>query len=208
VAERATRAQGRNTVRKLMAAGLAEFTERGFAAVTVDDIVRRANASHGTFYLYFANKSDFFAALSQDAMHAMEDVANDFPVVTPNDAGRAALGRWVRSFCETYAAHATVFRIMTQADDGCQDAWEKGLTLLTRLAEVVSLGMTAGMVGSDAEDVPVPGRKAELDALACLLMLERVNYLCSAGVQFKSEEFADRLTAIIFAALHTTSDMA
>jgi hypothetical protein len=36
-------------------------------------------------------------------------------------------------------------------------------------------------------------------------MLERVNYLCSAGVQFMSDELADRLTAIMFAAFHTTS---
>jgi AcrR family transcriptional regulator len=41
-------------------AALAEFGEHGFQAVRVDDIVRRAQTSHGTFYLYFANKEDLF----------------------------------------------------------------------------------------------------------------------------------------------------
>lgn len=202
--ERAARAQGRNTVRRLLAAGQEEFADRGFAAVTVDDVVRRARTSHGTFYLYFSSKNDFFDALSQDALRAMQDLADTFPVVTPNDAGRAALGRWVRAFCETYAAHATVFRIMTQADQVCQGAWEKGLKLLTRLTEVVNLGMTAGRVGARAGQAPVSAATGQLDALACLLMLERVNYLLSAGALVQDQEVADRLTAIMFAAFHAS----
>lgn len=200
--ERATRARGRSTVARLVAAGLAEFAERGFGPVTVDDIVRRAQTSHGTFYLYFANKNDFFDALSQQALRAMENLADEFPVVTPNAAGRAALGRWVRSFCQTYAEHATVFRILTQADQECQDAWQNGLMLLNRLAQVVSLGMTAGRAGVANGDVQISTATAQLDALACLLMLERVNYLVSAGVKVAEDEVADRLTAIIFAAFH------
>src|SRR6266581_233794 len=58
--DRELRAQGRQTVRRLLEAGLAEFDQRGFQAVRVDDIVRRARTSHGTFYLYFANKEDLF----------------------------------------------------------------------------------------------------------------------------------------------------
>jgi AcrR family transcriptional regulator len=40
--DRELRAQGRQTVHKLLDAGLAEFDERGFQAVRVDDVVRRA----------------------------------------------------------------------------------------------------------------------------------------------------------------------
>jgi len=47
--ERELGAQGRQTVRRLLEAGLAEFDERGFQAVRVDDVVRRAKTSHGTF---------------------------------------------------------------------------------------------------------------------------------------------------------------
>ena len=44
--DRELRAQGRQTLRNLLEAGLAEFDERGFQAVRVDDIVRRAQISH------------------------------------------------------------------------------------------------------------------------------------------------------------------
>jgi hypothetical protein len=50
-------------------------------------------------------------------------------------------------------------------------------------------------------DVPA-GREQhdELTALACLMMLERVNYLISVGVSLPRDEMADRLTAILYAA--------
>ena len=121
---------------------LAEFDERGFQAVRVDDIVRRARTSHGTFYLYFSNKDDFFKALLRDALHDMGVITDAFPVVTRNDAGRAALRQWVHSFCETYAAHAAVIRILSQADVVGEEVWGDGLQLLFRLAEAITQGMT------------------------------------------------------------------
>src|SRR5205814_7552792 len=99
--DRELRAQGRQTLQNLLEAGLAEFDERGFQAVRVDDIVRRARLSHGTFYLYFANKDDFFKALLQDALHDMGLITDAFPVATRNDAGHAALRQSVRTCCET-----------------------------------------------------------------------------------------------------------
>ena len=101
--DRELRAQGRQTVQKLLDAGLAEFDERGFQAVRVDDVVRRAKISHGTFYLYFSNKEDLFKALLSDALVDMAALTDEFPVVTRNDAGarRAApLGqRLLRHLC-------------------------------------------------------------------------------------------------------------
>src|SRR5215831_10413716 len=141
--DRELRAQGRQTVRRLLEAGLAEFDERGFQAVRVDDIVRRARTSHGTFYLYFSNKDDFFKALLQDALHDMGLITDAFPVVTRNDAGRAALRQWVHTFCETYTAHAAVIRILSQADVVGEEVWGDGLQLLFRLAEAITQGMTA-----------------------------------------------------------------
>ncbi len=197
-----SRAQGQHTARQLLSAGLAEFAERGFHAATVDDIVRRAHTSHGTFYMYFANKNDLFGVLSDGALHAMESIADEFPVVTPDRAGRAAVRKWVGSFCDTYAAHATVIRILSQADLVGQDAWESGLRVFLRLAEVVTIGMTAGLEGAGAARTPVA--VTHLDAVACLMMLERVNYLLSAGLKVPRAELADRLTAIIIAAFHAT----
>jgi AcrR family transcriptional regulator len=189
--DRALRAQGRETVRKLLEAGLAEFDERGFQAVRVDDVVRRAQISHGTFYLYFANKEDLFKALLGDALHDMGVLTDAFPVVTRNEGGRAALREWVGKFCDTYAAHAAVIRILSQAELVGEDLWGDGLKLLFRLAESMTQGMTAGAGAVE---------HAELTAVACLLMLERVNYLLTEEIRLPREEMIERITAIMFAA--------
>ena len=114
--DRELRAQGRETVRKLLDAGTIEFEERGFNGVRVDDVVRRAGISHGTFYLYFSNKEDLFKALLRDALHDMESVAGDFPVVTGDETGLAVLRQWVRKFFAAYAAHSTVLRTLSSAN--------------------------------------------------------------------------------------------
>jgi AcrR family transcriptional regulator len=189
--DRELRAQGRETVRKLLEAGLAEFDERGLQAVRVDDIVRRARTSHGTFYLYFANKDDLFKALLRDALHDMGVLTDAFPVVTRDDAGRAALRGWVHHFCDTYAAHAAVIRALSQAELVGEEVWGDGLKLLFRLGEAMVQGMTAA--AGEAEH-------AELTALACLMMLERVNYLLSVEVRLPRQEMVERITDIMFAA--------
>jgi AcrR family transcriptional regulator len=195
-------AHGRETVRRLLEAGLAEFDEAGLQAARVEDIVRRANTSHGTFYLYFANKDDLFRTLLRDALVDMSNIADDFPVVTSNEAGRTALRRWVHSFADTYAAHATVIRILSQADVVGENVFGDGLLLLFRVAEAMTQGMTAAD-GSPAGD-GLHTEHAELTAVACLMMLERVNYLMSAAeVHLPREEMIDRITAIIYAAFRS-----
>jgi len=242
--DRELRAQGRQTVSRLLEAALAEFDERGFQPVRVDDIVRRAQTSHGTFYLYFANKEDIFKALLRDALDDMQTITDDFPVVTRNEAGRAALRRWVHRFCDTYAAHAAVIRALSQAEIVGEEVWGDGLQLLFRLAEAMTLGMTAAsrqqaaaaqaaqaaqaaapggqepppaaaapdgqsaaavrafLNGQAADGQPELAGHAELTALACLMMLERVNYLLSQEIKLPKEEMVDRITAIMFAAFH------
>jgi AcrR family transcriptional regulator len=212
-------------MRKLLDAGRAVFEERGFHAARVDDVVKAAQTSHGTFYLYFANKEDLFKALTLDALHDVEVIAAEFPHVTPDDAGRAALRDWVQRFCDIYATHATVIRILSQADVIGEDFFSDGLQLLFRLAEALTQGITGAAAtdsgtreptatgrrapahGGDLPDPPTRFTKgtahAELTALACLMMLERVNYLFSVGVKLPRAEMIDRIAAIIFAAFHS-----
>src|SRR6476646_148098 len=58
------RAQGSATRQRLLDAGLDVFADRGYHAARVDDIVRVAETSHGTFYLYFANKEELLRDLA------------------------------------------------------------------------------------------------------------------------------------------------
>ena len=193
--DRELRAQGRATVKRLLDAGMIEFEERGFHGVRVDDVVRRAGISHGTFYLYFSNKEDLFKALLLDALRDMETIAGDFPVVTRDEAGKTVLRRWVRKFFDVYAAHATVIRILSQADLVPEEVYGDGLQMLFSISEAMTTGMTAASRAAGRQPEHV-----ELTALACLMMLERVNYLLSAEVKLPVDEMANRIADIMFAA--------
>jgi AcrR family transcriptional regulator len=194
-------AHGRETVRRLLEAGRVEFEEAGFQAARVEDIVKRAKTSHGTFYLYFANKDDLFRTLLRDALVDMANITDEFPVVTSNEAGRAALRKWVESFSDTYAAHATVIRILSQAEIVGESVFSDGLQLLFRLSEAMTQGMTAADGGPAGDGLRT--EHAELTAVACLMMLERINYLFSAEVRLPKDEMMDRLAAIIYAAFRS-----
>jgi AcrR family transcriptional regulator len=197
--DRELRAQGRETVRKLLDAGIIEFEERGFQGARVDDVVRRAGISHGTFYLYFSNKEDLFRALQRDALHDMEIVAGDFPVVTSDETGLNVLREWVRKFFRAYAAHSTVLRTLSSAN-APGEMFSDGLHIFFSIAEAMTTGMTAA-----AEAAGRHQERAELTAVACLFMLERVNFVVTTEVQLPVDEMADRIADIMFAAFGLTS---
>jgi AcrR family transcriptional regulator len=53
---------------EILAAALASFAERGFAATRLDDVARRAGVTKGTLYLYFTNKAELFQAVVAQAL--------------------------------------------------------------------------------------------------------------------------------------------
>ena len=81
------RARGKRTMRKLLDAGIEVFSKRGYHSARVDDIVKAAKTSHGTFYLYFSNKEDLFQALVADVADELNTVTAALGPVTPDRAG-------------------------------------------------------------------------------------------------------------------------
>jgi AcrR family transcriptional regulator len=82
---------------ELLAAALAQFVERGFAATRLEDVARRAGVSKGTLYLYFENKEELFKAVVREhivhAIGAAEQTVAEFE----GHSGallRAILMRW------------------------------------------------------------------------------------------------------------------
>lgn len=49
-----------NRRKEIAIAGLKVFCEKGYDATTVDDIMKKANCSHGLFYHYFSSKKEIF----------------------------------------------------------------------------------------------------------------------------------------------------
>lgn len=53
---------------ELVAAALACFAERGFAATKLDDIAAKAGVSKGTVYLYFPSKDELFKTVVRESL--------------------------------------------------------------------------------------------------------------------------------------------
>ncbi|HZZ36431.1 MAG TPA: helix-turn-helix domain-containing protein, partial [Caulobacteraceae bacterium] len=53
---------------EIVAAALAVFAEKGFAAARLDDIAARAGVSKGALYLYFETKEELFRAVVSDTV--------------------------------------------------------------------------------------------------------------------------------------------
>ena len=169
---RELRARGRTTQRRLLDAGIEVFSRRGFHAARVDDIVQAAKTSHGTFYLYFANKEDLFAALVADVAEEMSSLTAGLGPVTPDDAGRAALRAWLERFAELYGRYGPVLRTWTEAEIDQSELGRLGTDLLGDLARGL------------AERIELPPRGPTSDrldpniaALAIVAMVERFSYL-------------------------------
>jgi AcrR family transcriptional regulator len=61
VGSRAAKAAERRDA--IIAAALAEFSEKGFAATRLDDVAKRAGVAKGTIYLHFADKRALFEGI-------------------------------------------------------------------------------------------------------------------------------------------------
>jgi AcrR family transcriptional regulator len=171
-ADRALRTQGRKTMARLLDAGTAVLTERGYRATRVDDIVRHACTSHGTFYQYFASKDDLVRSLASAAVDEMGALAGDLGPVGRDDAGRAELRRFVGGFHAAYERHGAVVRAWaeTQIDDRS----------LHRLGQRTFARMTETVAARIAEAGAVPAAEVDLAATACMATIERLTYFVTS----------------------------
>src|SRR5207253_8385842 len=135
--ERELRAQGKKTMRKLLDAAMVVFERRGYHAARVDDIVKVARTSHGTFYLYFSNKEDLFRALLADVTEEVIALSDTLGPVTTDDAGYEELRAWLSRFSDLYVHYGPVIRAWTEAEVEGDDVGQMGEQLLAQVAAVL-----------------------------------------------------------------------
>jgi AcrR family transcriptional regulator len=177
-------------MQRLLDAGRQVFENQGFHSARVDDIVKAAKTSHGTFYLYFANKEDLFKALAMDAMSEMEALGESLRPITIDDDGRATLRAWVTKFVDLYHAHGGVIRAWTE--------WQFADRDLGQRAQASLLAVSGALSRRISETRRLPDG-ADAEGVACLSMLERFNYFQqSHQIGFDHDEVVDTLTRAVF----------
>ena len=131
------------------------FARRGFHETRVDDIVRAARTSHGTFYLYFANKEDLLRELALEASAAIERLAIDVPAVAPDAEGAAALRSFLDGFFEVYAHYGVVIRAWMEGQVTDGDVDRLGVDAFTHVARALRRSLRAAGVIHDEATVAV-----------------------------------------------------
>ena len=192
-ADRELRARGQRTMRQLLDAGVQVFATKGFFAARVDDIVKIARTSHGTFYLYFSNKEELFRALAAEVSDEMQSLAEALGPLEPGPAGAASLRTWFAKFADLYERYGPVIRAWTEAEIGTHEFGRLGNDVLVRFTRVLTTRI--------AEAAP-PDLDATIAAVALVAMFERLNYYALAGqVRAERDAIVDTLARVTQRAL-------
>jgi AcrR family transcriptional regulator len=184
---RELRAQGRKTMGRLLDAGMRVFGERGVQSARVDDIVRAARTSHGTFYLYFENKEALLRALAVECAQEIDELSNTLGAVTPDDAGYAELRAFLERFFSTYRHYGPVLRAWMEGQVEDREVSHLGVRAFTDIATTLGARMRdAGAVGDDA-------------AISALMaLLERfAYYLVSRRLDFDNDRTLDTVATVV-----------
>jgi AcrR family transcriptional regulator len=98
---------------ELMAAAEALFLEKGFAATSVDEIVRLADVAKGTFYLHFRSKDDILLALRERFVDGFCERLERQLGLLPADDWQGKLAAWaetgIAGYLDNYKLHDMVF---------------------------------------------------------------------------------------------------
>jgi AcrR family transcriptional regulator len=194
----ASRRRGAATRAKLLDAAVPALAANGYHATRVDDIVRRAGVSHGTFYLYFANKEDLFRTLAERCADEAEVLATGLGPVDAGAAGEAALRAWLADFLAFYRRYGVVIRGWAENQVGDQELRRLGTTAFAR----ITAALQASMAGPDAsEDGDVNGaasRRLHVRSAALLAMIERFAYVTSSrDIGFAEDALLDNLARVV-----------
>jgi AcrR family transcriptional regulator len=189
---RELRKQGRETLRRLCEAAIVVFDERGYNAARVDDIVREAKTSHGTFYLYFSNKEDLFQTLVSGVTDEMRQLAEELPSVKANKSGYEELRIWVGRFYDLYAHYHPVIRAWTELNASNGEMARMGAFVLRRFIDQLVLRVR--------ETDPLADPRTA--ALAMVSMVERSTFYAIVGlVRVDRDELVDHLASILHVGL-------
>ena len=150
---------------RLLDAAVIALEQTGYHATRVDDVVRLAGVSHGTFYLYFPNKEALFRAVAERCVEETAELANSLGAVAPDESGVATLETWLGDFLALYRRSGAVIRAWSE-----QQTTDRSLGLLgARSFGRISRTLRARLPFRPGDT----DRDVELRASAMLAMIER-----------------------------------
>jgi AcrR family transcriptional regulator len=204
--------QGAETRAKLLDAAVPALAEKGYHATRVDDIVRVAGVSHGTFYLYFANKEDLFRTLAERCADDADALTSSLGVVDSGPAGVPTLRAWLTEFLAFYRRYGVVIRAWAENQVTDRALARLGSASFERITATLQASMAGGpdggasdgeLAGASDRDPAGPDRgdsqrRLELRSAALLAMIERFAYVTtSRDLGFGEDVLLDNLALVV-----------
>jgi AcrR family transcriptional regulator len=167
---------GKRALRAMLDVANELIAERGYRGLRIDDIVRAAEVSRGSFYTYFDDIEDFVRVVGVRAIQEVSTVVSDLPEVP----SRSALRRWLQRYAEVILTNGPLVRVWIEAIEGplrddraaVIDWGRRRLASMLRDREIGDVEVSAEILLALVEVFGSKARtKAELDAV--LTVIER-----------------------------------
>jgi AcrR family transcriptional regulator len=193
--KRILRSQGRRTMRRLLDAALVAFDQRGYHDTRVNDVVKIAKTSHGTFYLYFSNKEDVLRALFNEAGNDARDLAEVLsrPPAAGGTPQWADVREWVSTYSDLWRRYGALFRAWTDLA-----RIDPELTEVLRQTFALMADALAAHIGPATSSLDVD---PQVGAMAVLSMLDRFHDMREFARQPIDDAALDTLATMVFRAL-------
>jgi len=149
--------------------------------------VREARTSHGTFYLYFANKEDLLAALAAECAVELRALTEHLPEDLGGPEGEEALAAFVAAFLTTYRTYAGVIRAWMEGHVVDAATNRLGVRTFTHIADRLERRLPRGVRGQ--------ARRAQ--AAALMALLERSAYALVSRHLAGTDEAATTLARLV-----------
>ncbi len=139
----------RKTARReaILAAARKVFARRGFDGTTIADLAREAGVAAGTVYLYYASKTDLFAALNARLFEVIIGAMRE--TEAPPDVLGGTRAR-IHAVFEASSEHRDLLRPVFLNPDPRTEVARRMRRAdeerLSRLAEILRAGMAAGVI--------------------------------------------------------------
>jgi AcrR family transcriptional regulator len=182
-------------MRKLLDAAMVVFARRGYHAARVDDIVKVARTSHGTFYLYFSNKEDLLRALVAEAGEVVGALDSALGPVSGNAEGWNELRQWMGQFSDAWQRYAPVLRAWTDLVMSDPE--------LSAQAHAAAAGVASALADRIAAAGPPPRIDPNAAAVAVVSMVDRFHQLRLFAGEPVDDVALDTLTTMVHRALFT-----
>jgi AcrR family transcriptional regulator len=169
---RAPERKSDRTRRRVLNAAKQLFDRKGYRDTTIDDITRRANIAHGTFYLYFHGKRDLVRELFDEAF-------TEFDAIVSAPFGPDQIELLLRNALATYERNRLMMRVLREAS--ATDAFFRA-NYEALIINVLVSHLSDGIVELQRQlPVTLPPEYSRVAARAIVGMIESFAYALYVG---------------------------